>query len=124
MKTAIIVLSDPNPKTEESLGRIFNALSAAYDCKQAGIETTLVFQGTGTRWPAELVKPDHPGHGLFNEVKSLIAGVSCGCADAFGATENAVAAGMDLIKDSPLPGTDGVASPAKLIQEGYSILTF
>ena len=32
-KTAIVVLSDPNGG-EEALGRVFNALAAAYDFKQ------------------------------------------------------------------------------------------
>ena len=31
MKAAIIVLSDPKLGSEEALGRVFNALAAAYD---------------------------------------------------------------------------------------------
>ena len=30
MKAAVIVLSDPTSESEESLGRVFNALAAAY----------------------------------------------------------------------------------------------
>jgi hypothetical protein len=31
MKAAIVVLADPKPGTEEAFGRVFNALSTAYD---------------------------------------------------------------------------------------------
>ncbi len=46
MKTAIIVLSDPKNGSEESLGRVFNALATAYDYKNAGKEVSILFQGT------------------------------------------------------------------------------
>lgn len=38
MKTAIVVLSDPKSNTEEALGRVFNALAAAYDFKHDDFE--------------------------------------------------------------------------------------
>ncbi|MBT4897583.1 MAG: hypothetical protein HOI59_04805, partial [Nitrospina sp.] len=46
MKTAIVVLSDPKNESEESLGRVFNALATAYDYKNAGKEVSILFQGT------------------------------------------------------------------------------
>ena len=52
MKAAIVILSDPNHGTEEAAGRAFNALSAAYDFKQNRHKVQVLFQGTGTRWPA------------------------------------------------------------------------
>lgn len=33
-KAAIVVLADPKSGSEEALGRLFNALAAAYDFKQ------------------------------------------------------------------------------------------
>jgi hypothetical protein len=42
MKAAIVVLSDPKPGSEESLGRVFNALAAAYDFKQKGDEVSIL----------------------------------------------------------------------------------
>lgn len=36
MKTAIIIMSDPKSGSEESLGRVFNALALASECKQKG----------------------------------------------------------------------------------------
>ena len=113
MKTAVVVFSDPKSGTEEALGRVFNALATAYDCKQKGDEVEIVFQGTGSRWPAELTKPDHPAHELYELVADKVAGVSCGCADVFGATEDAEQSGLELIKDNPVPGTSGLPSPAE-----------
>lgn len=124
MKAAIIVLSDPKSGSQEALGRVFNALAAAHDFKAQGDEVTLRFQGTGTRWIGELSKDDHPAHELFEAVKDVVAGVSCGCADVFGATEEAEKSGFELIKDNPIPGTSGLASLRNLAAEGYTVLTF
>jgi hypothetical protein len=57
MKTAIIILSDPKSGSEDALGRVFNALALASECKQKGDEVAVVFNGAGTRWPAELTMP-------------------------------------------------------------------
>ena len=65
MKTAIIVLSDPKNGSEESLGRVFNALATAYDFKEAGKDVSILFQGAGTRWPEALQKEDHPAHDSY-----------------------------------------------------------
>ena len=124
MKTAIIILSDPKSGSEESLGRVFNALAAAYDFKQAGEDVIIQFQGAGTRWIAELTKNDHPAHELFQAVSDKIAGVSCGCADVFGGSEDATQSGFDLIKDNPVPGTSGLPSFVALQREGRQVITF
>jgi hypothetical protein len=124
MKSAIVVLSDPRSGSEDALGRVFNALAAAYDFKQQGDDVTVLFQGAGTRWVGELAKGEHPAHELFAQVKDVVAGVSSGCADVFGASEDAQAAGFDLIKDNPVPGTSGLPSLRLLLADGYSVLTF
>jgi len=124
MKTAVIVLSDPKAGSEEALGRLFNALAATYDFKQRGEEVRLYFQGTGTRWAGELGKEDHPAHALYNEVSDTVAGVSCGCADVFGAREEAEKRGFDLITDNSVPGTSGLPSVAGLMDQGYRVVTF
>ena len=124
MKGAIVILSDPKPGSEEALGRLFNSLAAAYDFKQRGDEVTILFQGAGKRWIGEMNKGDHPAHALFTEVKDKVAGVSCGCADVFGATEDAEKSGFDLIKENPVPGTTGLPSLRNLAAEGYTVLTF
>ena len=123
-KAAILVLSDPRTGSEEALGRVFNALAAAYDFKSRGQEVTILFNGAGTRWIGELGKEDHPAHALFEEVKDKVAGVSCGCADVFGGSEEAKQAGFELITDNPVPGTSGLPSLHKLTADGYTVLTF
>lgn len=124
MKAAIIILSDPKSKSDESLGRLFNGLAAAYDFKQNRDDVTVLFQGAATRWIGEVTKPEHVMHDLFEAVKDVVAGVSCGCADVFGASEDATQSGFELVKDNPVPGTTGIPSLRKLIAEGYTVLTF
>lgn len=124
MKTAIIILSDPQTGTDEALGRVFNALAAAFDLKQAGGEVRIVFQGTGTRWVAELTRKGHPAYELFQAVSDKVLGASCGCADVFGAAEDVKKHGFDLISDNPVPGTTGISSYLQLQNEGYQILNF
>lgn len=124
MKTAIVVLSDPHSGSDEALGRLFNALAATYDFKQRGAEVQLYFQGAGTRWSGEVVKSDHPAHDLYEAVKDKVAGVSCGCADVFGARETAEKNGFDLITDNAVPGTSGLPSIAQLVADGYNVVTF
>lgn len=123
-KAAIIILSDPKSGSEESLGRMFNALAAAYDFKQSGADVQILFQGAGTRWASELVNPVHPAHELFTAVKDKVAGVSCGCAEVFGSRDDATACGFDLITENSVPNTSGLPSFARLSAEGYSVFTF
>ncbi len=124
MKTAILILSDPSQGQEEALGRVFNALATAYDFKENGAEVSVMFNGTGTRWIAELNNPEHPVFALFEAVKDTIAGVSCGCADVFGSAESVEASGYDYLTENQVPGTRGLPSLYKLSQEGYKIITF
>jgi hypothetical protein len=124
MKSAIVILSDPKSGSEESLGRVFNALAAAYDFKQKGDEVSILFQAAGTRWPGELDKPGHPAHALYEAVKDKVAGVSCGCADVFGARADVEKSGYGLLTENAVPGTAGFPSLRRLVSEGYAILTF
>lgn len=123
-KAAILVLSDPSHGKEEALGRVFNALATAFDYKEQGADVTVLFNGTGTRWISELSNEEHPVHGLFEAVKDVIAGVSCGCADVFGSAEEVEASGFDYLTENAVPGTRGLPSVYKLTQDGYSVLTF
>lgn len=123
-KTAIVIFSDPQNGGEEALGRLFNGLAAAYDIKQSGGEVSIFFQGTGTRWVSYITKEDHPLNGLYEIIKENIVGVSCGCADVFGATKEAIANGFELIKGNSVPGTSGLPSIVKLLNASTTILTF
>lgn len=123
MKSAIVILSDPK-SGDDALGRVFNGLAVAYDYKQQGDDVTVLFQGAGTRWIGELSKPDHPVHELFDAVKDTVAGVSCGCAEVFGATEEVEKSAFEFVKDNDVPGTAGLPSLRKLASEGYTIMSF
>jgi DsrE/DsrF-like family len=123
-KTAVVVMSDPNSGGEEALGRLFNALFLTLELQGAGAEVALVFQATGTRWPAKIVQPDHPAHALYQAVRERVEGVSCGCATVFGAADSATAAGFTLVKDGDIPGTGGVLDLSRYIRDGYQLVTF
>lgn len=124
MPAAIVVLSDPRSGSDDALGRVFNALATAHDFKANGEPVTLLFQGAGTRWIGELTRADHPAHTLFEQVRDVVAGVSCGCANVFGAADDAVAEGLAMIKDNPVPGTGGLPSLRNLLADGHTVLTF
>jgi hypothetical protein len=124
MKAAIVILGDPKTGSEESLGRVFNALASAYEFQQNGDDVRVLFQGTGTRWVRELSNPEHPAHGLFESVRANIAGASYSCADLFGASSDVEQAGVALVAGNPVPGTSGLPSLRRLVSEGFSVLTF
>lgn len=123
MKSAIVILSDPK-SGEDALGRVFNGLAAAYDYKQKGDDVTVLFQGAGTRWIGELSQTNHPVHELFDAVKDTVAGVSCGCAEVFGATEEIEKSAFEFVKDNDVPGTKGLPSLRQLASDGYTIMSF
>ncbi len=124
MKTAIIIMSDPKGGSEEALGRVFNALALASESKQKGDEVAVVFNGAGTRWPAELTKLSHPANGLYNSVRDVVQGASCGCAEVFGATESIQSCGVSMVKDHALAGTAGLLSLRRYIAEGWKTVVF
>lgn len=124
MKTAIVVMSDPKSGSEEALGRVFNALAVASECKDKGDEVEVVFNGAGTRWPEELVKLTHPAHGLYEAVRDVVTGASGACAAVFGTTESIHSSGVPIVKDNPLPGTAGVLSLRRYLSEGWSVMVF
>ena len=123
MKLAVIVASDPK-NGEEALGRTFNALALAAEAQARGDEVHVVFAGAGTRWPAELSKVSHPIHGLYDAVRPVVAGASCGCASVFGATDDVAACGLPEIKDHALAGTPGLASIRRYIADGWQTQVF
>ncbi|CAE6798327.1 MAG: DsrE family protein [Nitrospira sp.] len=124
MKTAIIIMSDPKSGSEEALGRVFNALAVAAESKQKGDEVAVVFNGAGTRWPAELTKLTHPANGLYNSVRDVVQGASCGCADVFGAKDGVEACGVPLKKDNALAGTSGLLSLRQYMVDGWKTIVF
>ena len=123
MKTVVVVFSDPRPRSDEALGRLFNALFLTLELKEKKRDVTLVFQGAGTHWIAEASKPEHPTHALYAAVKDKVL-VCGGCADVFGATAQAESAGARLIRDKQIPGTPGVLDLSRYLDENARLITF
>jgi hypothetical protein len=124
MKTAIIILSDPKQGSEEALGRVFNALALASECQREGDEVAVVFNGTGTRWPAELSQLSHPANGLYNSVRDAVQGASYTYAQVFGAKESLVACDVPIVKDNALAGAGGLLSLRRYVAEGWNTVVF
>ncbi|MCA9077606.1 MAG: hypothetical protein KDA93_21450 [Planctomycetaceae bacterium] len=116
-KTAIVILADT--EGGESLGRIVNALTAAKEFKEAGDDVQVIFSGTGTRWVGLLAQPDHNLHGLYAEVKDVIAGACGFCAGAFEVADAVQAAGVCMLEDY---GSN--MSYRQLMSDGYQVLMF
>src|SRR5689334_21913443 len=104
MRLAIIITADPK-QGDDALGRAFNALALAAEANDQRDDVSVVFAGAGTRWPVELTRLAHPAHGLYERVRSLVAGASCGCAEVFGATDGVAAAAVPELRDHLLSGT-------------------
>jgi hypothetical protein len=123
-KTAIVVFADPKSGGEEALGRLFNALFLTHELKEKDQEVALIFQGAGSRWPEQIVGPAHPANPLYQMVADKVVGVCGGCADVFGATEGARAAGVRLVHEKAIPGTSGVIDLSRYLDGGYRLVTF
>lgn len=124
MKVAIIVISDPQSGGDEAEGRAINALVLAHECKEGGDEVALIFKGAGTRWPERLSRLDHRANALYNSVRDTVRGASRTCAKSFGAAESAVAAGVPLIADTPLAGTEGVLGLRPYLADDWKLVIF
>jgi hypothetical protein len=85
-KAAVVILADT--ETHGDLARAVNALETVKEFKEASDEVVLIFDGAGTRWVAELSKPDHRSHWLYEAVEDRSAGACAFCAAAFGVKES------------------------------------
>lgn len=124
MKTAIVIMSDPNSGADEALGRMLNGLAFAHETRAAGDEVEIVFKGAGTRWPGELVKLSHPAHERYQAVRDSVKGASLGCAMKYGAHDALTASGVPLLADQPLPGTPGIAGLRNYYVGGWNVAVF
>lgn len=117
MKVAVIVLADT--ETHEDLARVVNAMVTVQECKEAGDDVQLVFDGAGTRWPGALVAEDHKAHKLWASVEDTVAGACSYCADAFEATHDVEDAGVKLLDEYKRhPSVRG------LLAEDFKVLTY
>jgi hypothetical protein len=94
------------------------------ELKEKEQDVALIFQGAGSRWPAEIAKPGHPAHALYHAVADKVAGVCGGCADVFGATEGAEAAGLKLVREKEITGLGGILDLSRYLDQGYRLVAF
>ncbi|HEY8210401.1 MAG TPA: hypothetical protein VIG99_23125 [Myxococcaceae bacterium] len=123
MKLAVLITSDPKGG-DEALGRAFNAMALAAEAHQREDEVQVAFIGAGTRWPAELVKLNHPAHALYDAVRPLVAGASKACSVVFGAEDGVKQSGVKELSDHQLAGTPGMASVRGYLAQGFQTLVF
>lgn len=119
MSQYLIVLQ-AGKESHEGLARAYHALLYCKDFLEKGHGAKLVFDGAGTEWVPELMKPEHKLHPLFKEIqaKGSIDAICDFCAGAFGV--------KDLAQKSTIPMRSefqGHPSIAKYVSEGYQILT-
>jgi hypothetical protein len=119
MNLTVIVMSDPK-QGEEALGRLFNALALTAQAHAHGDDVQLVFQGAGTRWPAELSKLGHPAQPLYDSVRPCVAGASKACAAVFGAPDG----GVNMLDDLALPTGEKLHDIRKHLAAGRQTLIF
>jgi hypothetical protein len=116
-KVSIMVMSDT--ETHADRARVANALTTAFEFKEAGDEVELIFTGAGTKWVSELSDPDHRLHRAFGLVKDKVAGACKACATAFGVREDVEATGVPLLTEYK-----GHQSVRDRVIQGYEIITF
>ncbi len=114
-KFAVILQAQPG-----DMGRAVHGLLYTKDLKEAGHHVQLVFDGAGTTWIKEFEKADHKYHGLYKEVKAagLIDGACEYCAKAFKVDGEIAKAGVKFNGEY-----NGHPSVAKLVQQGYTLIT-
>lgn len=115
-KLAVVLLADVG--TPGSLRRLASALKIVRDAKTARDDVELVFDGAGTQWVRELIRPDHRLRALFEAVRDRVTAVCDTCAATYGVQHAARAAGLPLTSD-----TEGHPSLQRRIACGYSIVT-
>ncbi|GAB6038715.1 hypothetical protein JCM15519_32740 [Fundidesulfovibrio butyratiphilus] len=93
----------------------------AIDLREKGFEVAIVLEGESTKVLAELSKPEHPMHKLFERTKSLglITGVCKACAYMMGTQDAVAREGLPMADDM-----HGHAGMAPYLAKGYTIITF
>ena len=116
-KAAVVLLAGTD--THADMGRAANALSTVQEFAEAGDQTTLIFDGAGTLWAAELLKEDNRLHDAFENVRDRVAGACHYCAGAFGVRDQLEEQSFPLLRDHK-----GHPSLRALVADGYEVITF
>ena len=116
-KAAIFILT--GNETHADHGRLANGLEAAKEFAETeGDEVTVVFDGGGTQWIADLVDAESDYHELYQAVRDDAA-VCDYCSGAFGVEEAVADAGLATLAEY-----DGHPSIRSLVDDDYEIITF
>ena len=93
----------------------------ALDMSEQGYDGKIIMEGAATKLIAELVKPDHPLHPLWEKVKTanLVEGVCRACAKKMGTIESAKQQGLTLLDEM-----SGHPSMTRYRKEGFEIVSF
>ena len=73
---------------------------------------------------AQITEPEDRGSTLYEAVRDVVKGASCGCAEVFGATKGVESCGVPLLREHALAGTPGVASFRKYVVDGFQTYLF
>ena len=116
-KVAIIILADTAGPGD--FGRAVNALMTAKEFKDSGDEVQIIFDGAGTKWIGKFTEEGGKYNSLFDSIRDKVSGVCGYCAGAFGVTDDAKNCNINQIDEF-----NGHPSFKKLIDDGYTIITF
>jgi hypothetical protein len=117
LKVAIFVHS--SMETREGKMRVFNALQAAKELKEAGDIIDLIFDGAGTRTAVEIADPSHQLYSAFKEVEDVVTGICSFCVGQVGMVKQAKKAGFIL-----LDSYHNHPSFRNFLSSGYQIINF
>jgi hypothetical protein len=98
-----------------------HVLLNALDMQAHGDAGRIVVEGAATKLIAELPKPDHPLHTLWEKAKAagLVEGVCKACSQKMGTLQAAQEQGLALLDEM-----NGHPSMARFREEGYELVTF
>ena len=116
-KAAVVLLADI--ESHADMGRATNALTTVQEFAEAGDDVTLIFDGAGVRWAAELLKDDNQLHGAFAKVRDNVAGACHYCAGAFHVRDELESSHFPLLREHK-----GHPSLRGLVADGHEIITF
>ncbi len=116
-KAAVVLLADI--ETHADMGRAPNALMTVQEFAESGDDVTLVFDGAGVRWAAELLKDENELHGAFDKVRARVAGACHYCAGTFEVREELERSDFPLLRDHK-----GHPSIRSYVADGYEVITF
>lgn len=104
-------------------GSALNAIEYALRLDEGGHTVEIYLDGAATQWPGESGRRSgHPVSEGFSEARErdLVVGACAFCANAFGATDGCLDAGIDLLG---IAGEEHGPDVAAIVDDGYELMT-